>query len=98
MGLAGSAVCAKREALPSKGRPTGDKKLVFFFLTTRMWAALRRHTTHIEMSSFKQLLYYWSRDGSAVCMLVQRRALYTAASLLFSRENDAEQTALMIGT
>ena len=76
----------------------GDKKLVFFFLTTRMWAALRRHTTHIEMSSFKQLLYYWSRDGSAVRVLVQRRALYTAALLLFSRGNDAEQSALMDGT
>ena len=57
MGLAGGAVCARRETLPSKGRLTSDKKVIFFFLTTRVWAALRRHTTHIEMSSFKQLLY-----------------------------------------
>lgn len=58
---------------------TSDKKVIFFFLTTRMSAALRRHSTHIEMSSFKQLLYYWSRDGSAVRVLVRWRALYTAA-------------------
>jgi hypothetical protein len=57
VGLAGGAVRARREASPSKGRMTSDKKVIFFFLTTRMLAALRRHSTHIEMNSFKQLLY-----------------------------------------
>ena len=98
MGLAVGAVRARREASPSQGRTTKKQKVICSFLTTRMWAALRRHSTHIEMSSIKHLLYFWSRDGSAARVLVRWRALYTAASLPFSREKDAEQTSLMDDT